>query len=312
MIPDEAPPLHSRASGAPCARILSNGTLTTLLTAAGTGFTNFEWRRVTSWTPDPVEDRDGVFLYLRDEDDGAAWSIGLEPIAGAPDGYEVTAGPGRMCIERSENGIEAECEIVVAADVDADLRRLRLRNSGPRARRLSVTSYAGLVLFHPGGHAGHPAFSKLFVQTSVDPGAGVLLARRRPRGEAPEPLHLAHALLGPGAASFETDRARFVGRGASLARPTALEPGASLSGAVGNVLDPIVSWRRWIELAPGARQQRLQILEQRRHHQLEAVAARQVEQRAPQLFDAPRLRGQHVGNVLGQQPSRGHENERAG
>ncbi len=285
-IPDEVLPLLPRSSGAPCARILSNGRLTTLLTAAGTGYTNFEWRRVTSWTPDPVEDRDGVFLYLRDEDDAATWSLGLEPVAGAPDHYEVSAGPGRVRIERNENGIEAECEIVVTADVDADLRRLRLRNPGPRSRRLSVTTYAGLVLFHPGGHAGHPGFSKLFVETSADPGAGVLLARRRPRGEAPEPLHLAHALVGPGAASFETDRARFVGRGASLARPAALERGAALSGTAGNVLDPIVSWRRELELAPGASVELVCVL---------AVGSTESEARAllarfaePGAFDAAR------------------------
>ena len=79
----------------------------------------------------------------------------------------------------------------------------------------------------------------------------MLLARRRPRGSEPAPPELAHALLGPGAASYETDRARFLGRGRSLARPAAQAPGAPLTGTLGNVLDPITSWRRDVTLAPG-------------------------------------------------------------
>lgn len=251
-IPTHAPRLIPRAAPGPCARLLSNGHLTTLVTADGTGFTNCAWQRVTSWTPDAVEDHEGMFIYLRDETDGRLWSAALEPAGGIPDRYDVSSEPGMVRIVRVEHGIEAVCEVVVAAEVHADLRRLRLRNIGNRPRRLTVTTWVGLVLHHPGAHAGHPGFSKLFVQTSVDTPTGVLLARRRPRGPAPEPLHIAHVLLGPGPVSWETDRARFVGRGRSLARPAALEPGAALSGTVGNVLDPIASERRGVELAPGA------------------------------------------------------------
>jgi cyclic beta-1,2-glucan synthetase len=49
---------------------------------------------------------------------------------------------------------------------------------------------------------------------------------------------------------FETDRARFLGRGASRRSPHALD-GARLSRTVGNVLDPSVSLRRTITLEPG-------------------------------------------------------------
>ena len=61
-----------------------------------------------------------------------------------------------------------------------------------------------------------------------------------------------------------------------------------------------------VERAAGAgpRQQRLDVLEQRRHHELAPIAASDVEQTAPEFLDVARLRGQHIGNVLGQQPSR--------
>ena len=62
-----------------------------------------------------------------------------------------------------------------------------------------------------------------------------------------------------------------------------------------------------IQLMARASEQRIQMFEQRRHDQLEAVAARTVEQAAPQFLDAARLRRQDIGNVLRQQPGRGHE-----
>ncbi len=231
-LPGSLSALVPHAAGGPCARLLSNGTLTSLVSAEGTGFTQLDWRRITSWTPDPVEDHEGLFLYLRDEEDGALWSLGHEPVTGAPDRYHVRSEPGLLRIERSERGIEAVCEIAVGADRHAELRRIRLRNAGARPRRLSLTSYVGVVLHHPGGHAGHPGFSKLFVQTSVDAAAGVLFARRRPRGSTPEPLHFAHAVFGPGAASFETDRARFVGRGRPASDVDAAHAGVATHGAM--------------------------------------------------------------------------------
>jgi cellobiose phosphorylase len=53
-----------------------------------------------------------------------------------------------------------------------------------------------------------------------------------------------------GEASYETDRARFIGRGNSVANPQALRNDAALSGTQGSVLDPIVAIRQRITLAP--------------------------------------------------------------
>jgi cyclic beta-1,2-glucan synthetase len=62
------------------------------------------------------------------------------------------------------------------------------------------------------------------------------------------------AVEGPtvGAVQYETDRARFLGRGRSPADPAALEPGAVLSATTGAVLDPVFSLRCRVRLAPGA------------------------------------------------------------
>ena len=49
---------------------------------------------------------------------------------------------------------------------------------------------------------------------------------------------------------WETDRARFLGRGRTPADPVALD-GRALTGTTGAVLDPIVSLRQRVRLEPG-------------------------------------------------------------
>ena len=86
-----------------------------------------------------------------------------------------------------------------------------------------------------------------------------MLARRRPRASGEPACWLVHALIGDGDEAapphYETDRARFVGRGYTLAAPKALVETTPLSGTVGNVLDPIVSLRRTVQLAAGGEAQ---------------------------------------------------------
>ena len=56
----------------------------------------------------------------------------------------------------------------------------------------------------------------------------------------------------PGVIQYETDRARFLGRGRTVRSPAAVVDGRPLSNTVGPVLDPIFSIRLRVKLAPGA------------------------------------------------------------
>jgi cyclic beta-1,2-glucan synthetase len=164
-------------------------------------------------------------------------------------------GPGAATILREDDGIETRLDVIVSPDAPSELRRLTLHNRSDRPRTLLVTSYAELVLNSAAAELAHPTFSKLFVSTERVAGHPALLARRRPRGADERPLWLMHSLMleqdtAPG--SVETDRARFLGRGRTAANPIALESGEPLSDTVGNVLDPIVSIRHSVTLAPGS------------------------------------------------------------
>jgi N,N'-diacetylchitobiose phosphorylase len=238
--------------------LLSNGRYSVLVSPAGGSYSAFEGLALTRWAPDPTRQADGFFLYVRDLESGRSWSAGYQPLPAGHESYRSSFPGDRVEIARRSHGIGTVTTIGVATDADIEVRRFRLTNHGDSLRTLQVTTYAELALNTPAADAGHPAFSKLFVQTGYRARDRALIAWRRLRSPDDSPLWLAHRLLldtdgeAPPAPDYETDRARFIGRGRSVSDPRALDAGERLSGSVGNVLDPIFSLRRVVELPPGA------------------------------------------------------------
>ena len=202
----------------PSSSLLSNGRYTVLLTGGGGGVSTYGAFALTGWEADRTRDADGFFVYLRDRDRGTTWSATPRPM-GLAEFYANASDPGRVRWTSRQDGIETVLEVCVAHGADVELRRLTLKNTGPAARRLDVTSYAEVVLNQPAAHAAHPAFAKLFVQTELVAAQAALLAWRRPRSHGESYPWLVHACLGLGALEHETDRARWLGRGRSTGNP---------------------------------------------------------------------------------------------
>jgi cyclic beta-1,2-glucan synthetase len=237
----------------PNARLLSNGRLSTLITESGSGFTRAGDIALTRWSGDRVADAEGWFFYLRDAETHDLWSIGAQPCSAAhdPDLQRASgAGLASMWLEASAFGILARMEVVVHPDRDVELRSIVVTNLSGRSRLVELTGYLDVVLARQADDAAHPAFSKLFVQTEHDAGTGALLAHRRPRGANESGLWMVNAAIGGSEPQFDTDRARFLGRGRGACHPQGLDH-ATLSGTAGNVLDPAMALRRTLALGIG-------------------------------------------------------------
>jgi cyclic beta-1,2-glucan synthetase len=169
--------------------------------------------------------------------------------------YEVVYSEDRAKIIQTHRSLTITLEIVVSPEDDAELRRLTVSNLENRDREIDFTSYAEVVLAPQGADLAHPVFSNLFVQTEFVPELGALLATRRPRSSDESPVWLAHvaAVEGEtvGALQFETDRARFLGRGRGIRTPISIVDGGPLSDTAGAVLDPIVSLRHRVAIPRG-------------------------------------------------------------
>ena len=242
----------------PAVQLLSNGRYHVMVSSAGGGYSRFRQLAVTRWHEDPTRDCWGQFCYLRDVATGDFWSAAHQPVRRAVDAYEAIFSEARAEFRVRCRGYDAHTEIVVSPEDDIELRRVHLTNHGRERRTLEVTSYGEVVLAAPGSDAQHPAFSKLFVQTEIVPQAQAILCTRRPRSAEESRLYLFHLLAAHGgdveSVSYETDRARFIGRGRTLADPAALDGDGGkglLSGTAGTVLDPIVSIRCRVALNPG-------------------------------------------------------------
>jgi cyclic beta-1,2-glucan synthetase len=225
---------------------VSNGNYGALLTAAGTGFTLYKDHLLSSWQDDPCEDELGFTIFLRDLGCGSVWTACGPALPGDDPGV-LSAQANAAVLERRRGAIGARVALEVLESAAIERRRLTLTNHGLAACEVEITGYLEVTLNYPAAHAAHPAFSKLFVQTHREGAA--LIATRRPRANGETHPAMALGLLNATVTGFETDRARFLGRGRRSTDAQALR--APLSGAVGNVLDPVLALRTVINLGPG-------------------------------------------------------------
>jgi cyclic beta-1,2-glucan synthetase len=238
----------------PEAHLLSNGRYHVAFTAAGGGYSRWKEMALTRWREDPTRDGWGSFCYLRDLDSGEVWSAAHQPTLRTTKIYEAIFSQARAEIRRRFDQIDSHLEISVSPEDDLELRRITLTNRSREQRRIEITSYAEVVLAGAAADAAHPAFSNLFVQTRLMPENHAILCARRPRSKDEKVPWMFHVMLlqggETGKASFETNRAKFIGRAGTLAAPRALDARGPLSNTQGSVLDPIVAIRRTVELEP--------------------------------------------------------------
>ncbi|MHB1403495.1 MAG: GH36-type glycosyl hydrolase domain-containing protein [Thiobacillus sp.] len=242
----------------PEVHLLSNGRYHVMATHAGGSYSRWRDLAVTRWREDATADGWGTFIYLRDRDNGEYWSTAHQPTLRRADHYEAIFVQARAEYRRRDQSIEAHTEITVSPEDDVEIRRVTLTNQSSRTRHIEVTSYAEVVLAPLNADLAHRSFSNLFVQTEILPERQAILCTRRPRTPGEQVPWMFHLLAAPGAVadepSYETDRARFIGRGRTATNPLVLDNNPdsppALSNTEGSVLDPIVAIRRTLTLSP--------------------------------------------------------------
>ncbi len=238
----------------PHAQFLSNGAYVAIVTNAGGGASLCRGYAVTRQREDATRDPGSQFLYIRDIRNGSVWSATYHPTVREPEEYFVAFHVERAMFRRKDDGISTQLDIAVSPEDDVEVRRLAITNLSDRPRDLEVTSYGEIALASPVEDLAHAAFGKLFIETEYLPDSNALVCARRRRSPDDAGLWAVHVLSFEGRmqgqVEWETDRLQFLGRGHGPDDPVALD-GRALTGTTGAVLDPIVSLRQRIRLAPG-------------------------------------------------------------
>ena len=255
-----APPtirrFHSPHDPIPRTHLLSNGRYTVMITAAGSGYSRWRDLAVTRWREDVTCDSWGTYIFLRDVHSGKVWSAGL-PADRRRAGQlrsRVLGGSRRDRPARRHDHDDARSG-GLARGRRRGSPRVDLQSRQPRAR-----DRADLVRGNrAGARRGRRRASGLLQAVRAD---GVRRRRRRAAGHAAARARRPTRRSGrrisrwskasrSATLQFETDRARFLGRGRGIRTPVSVIDGRPLSNTVGTVLDPIFSLRRRVRIPAG-------------------------------------------------------------
>ncbi len=233
---------EGQSTPAPWINVVANSGFGFQVSATGGCFTwagNSRDNQLTPWSNDPVGDRPGEVIYLRDVDTGALWSPTAAPIRSATATYLARHGRGYCGFEHEQHGIALELLQFVPLDAAIKISRLTIRNVSGRTRHLSVTAYVEWVLGTSRG------VSAPYISTEMDGVTGAMLARNVWSGRE---SRVAFVDLGGRQTSWTGDRREFIGRNGTLERPLALTGEAALSNRVGAGLDPCGALQTSLEL----------------------------------------------------------------
>jgi cyclic beta-1,2-glucan synthetase len=255
----ELPPPVTRSyntaeTSVPATHFLSNGRYSVMITNGGGGYSRWGDIAVTRYREDLTRDCWGTFVYIRDTETGETYSAPHNPNPTKPDPNSVGFAPDKAEYRRRDGELDTHVEVSVSPEDDIEIRRVTISNRGRKARHLEATSYFEIALAAQAADQAHKSFSNLFVETESLAATSALLFSRRPRSAEEARLWGLHVIACESEhcqASYETDRATFVGRLRGTDNPAALDQGGPLGMTVGPVLDPCCSLRHGFTVPPG-------------------------------------------------------------
>lgn len=237
LVAGQAPPR-------PWSNVLANPNFGAVVTDSGGSFTwwnNSNEYRLTPWYNDPVSDRSGEALYLRDEETGHVWSPTPAP---APDGldYRVRHGAGYTRFEHASQGLSQRLTVFVDSTDAVKFIELELTNQWQRQRRVTATLATEWVLGNSREHGGRHV-----VPVVIENNCGFLLRNTYARNEGDK-----HAFVGASRPfhGFSTQREEFFGARNSWENPRGLNT-VGLSHRVEASSGGFTAGMLHLDIAPG-------------------------------------------------------------
>lgn len=237
-----------RPTPAPWVNVIGYPAFGFMVTEAGSQCTwsvNSGENRLTPWSNDPVRDPSGEALYLRDEETGEVWTPTPLP-SGESIPFTVRHGAGYTQFEHESHGLE-QCLRLFASPTDpVKIIQLRLKNTWDHPRRITATEYVEWVL-----GTTHAA-SQPYLIPEYDGERGCLLVTNPYNSEFG--ARAAFLAASKSIHGVTADRAEFLGRNGSPARPAAFNR-LGLEQRITAGEDPCGVLQVHIDLPPGGEEE---------------------------------------------------------
>jgi len=165
-----------------------------------------------------INNQDAKYLYLRDDDSGVAWNIGEGPLNVPVENFSCQHSQSHSLIASDKNGISASWLTFVPHDAFHEVWVVRLKNTSPHARRLSIFS---AVTFELEGFQ-YPRYYEMYrsCETAFLPDLnGIYCTARHPF--APHARYNGYLASSAPVAAYDGDLAKFVGTTSTITRPDA-------------------------------------------------------------------------------------------
>ncbi|AMJ94365.1 hypothetical protein AVL56_08640 [Alteromonas stellipolaris] len=243
--------------------MLSNGRYTAMVTSAGSGYSVWKNIAITRWNGDSTTDDDGMFFFVHDVKSKHTYSPSIQPLHAENSvnysRYTAEFADDYARYEATHDEIKSSVDVVVASESDGEARQLKINNTSLTTKHVVVTSFNALALAPREADSAHPAFSKMFVQTSVLKERNALIATRRKRAPEEQEIWVANfAVVSDQVVNefeFDTSRLTYIGRGKTIHNAKGNEVIHNslnrLSSSIGAVIDPVFVLRHHIDVPAG-------------------------------------------------------------
>ncbi len=233
--------------------VLSNKKYMLLMNDRGNSFSRYRTLQLNRYRKVTEQDY-GIFMFIKNLKNNYIWSNTYAPMNVNPDKYEVVFSADKIKYIRRDQDITTTTEIVVSSGYHAEIRKVTFKNDSDSEKKLELTTYTEPILSENMDDVSHKVFNNLFVSTEFDKNTNTLIAKRKGRGENNVNSYMFTRLLIPEEETiftYETERARFIGRNHNLNDALALSN--ELSNYAGENIDPVMSLRSNITVPANGR-----------------------------------------------------------
>lgn len=228
---DQLPPL-------PWCNVIANPAFGFLISETGGGYTwseNSRENRLTPWSNDPVSDRSGEVIYIRDSDNGRYWSATPGPVPGG-EPFAVRHGFGYSEFDTQSSGVFSRLVVSGALEDRVKWWHLKLVNGDATERNLEIFLYVEWTL---GVQREESARN---VYTEFDAASQSLYAVNYYNNE----FSGRRAFIGASAEvhTYTASREEFIGRNRDTSAPYALD-----SAAGGSLTNLVLAQKGYVSLS---------------------------------------------------------------